>query len=261
MARYKKNSNGARRARDTGMSQETLALPTLSISSWKGGVWKTALATEISVRLAWGGYRVGLVSLDPQMDVLTRWGVSDPEGRRVALNSGELTIIGTRSRHVLNHPEVLRADVLVVDWPPSVEITQWPRVDLLLPLEGSAGASNATPLLGALAPDSRVLAIAVGQWVRDDWDQVVYQLGEVATERGVDLEYLEEPIPPSRPVKTMHDSGGGSAWFLPRRYNTKKLIDAVETMAWWFAEHHNLELGDAPPPPSTTGDLPVPRWE
>ena len=54
-------------------------LPTTVVSSWKGGVWKTAISASIAERLAFAGLDVLYLVTDDQLDARRRLGISESD--------------------------------------------------------------------------------------------------------------------------------------------------------------------------------------
>ena len=74
-------------------------LPTIVVSSWKGGVWKTCLSASIAERLAFAGLDLLYLVTDDQLDARRRLGISesDPDVARVGRGSGSGAAVGWRS--------------------------------------------------------------------------------------------------------------------------------------------------------------------
>lgn len=76
-------------------------LPTTVVSSWKGGVWKTAISASIAERLAFAGLDVLRLVTDDQLHARRRLGIfeSDPDVARVQRGPGSITVVwGSRAR-------------------------------------------------------------------------------------------------------------------------------------------------------------------
>ena len=76
-------------------------LPTIVVSSWKGGVWKTCLSASIAERLAFAGLDVLYLVTDDQLDARRRLGLSeaDPDVARVQRGPGTVTVVGLAGPH------------------------------------------------------------------------------------------------------------------------------------------------------------------
>ena len=119
-------------------------LPTTVVSSWKGGVWKTAISASLAERLAFAGLDVLYLVTDDQLDARRRLGISesDPDVAGVQRGPGSITVVGLAGAHAM---DVLyrsgpsrfgRFDAIVVDTPPVKKGGCLPGVLLIAPTDG-----------------------------------------------------------------------------------------------------------------------------
>ena len=89
----------------------------VAVLSQKGGAGKTTVAMQLAAGLVLQGYQAAVVDLDPQ-ESAARWGESAVDPLPFAV----LRVRGDRSEIERQlHPIALRADVIVLDCPPSID--------------------------------------------------------------------------------------------------------------------------------------------
>jgi chromosome partitioning protein len=89
------------------------------IASQKGGAGKTTLAVHMAVTAAMGGFRVGLIDLDPQASA-TKWG----RRRLRAGHAPEIAVTATTAEllgGVVDGARASGADLLLIDTAPSAD--------------------------------------------------------------------------------------------------------------------------------------------
>lgn len=125
---------------------------TVAVIARKGGVGKSTLAFSSACDAAENGYRVLLVSADPQGDS-ARWA----KGLDARVRPDD-HFESTHGFAVLFSPRVPPAaeleeyDLVIVDLPPSAEAVAWVRPQMwLIPVDGRNALEDTIPILRAMA--------------------------------------------------------------------------------------------------------------
>ena len=247
-----------------GSAEARPLIPTLVLSSWKGGVGKTALAVAVAERLGLAGLGVLLMTVDEQEDARARLGAAGSKEPvvRVARGDGAVSVVGmrgTRAADVLYRtgPGSLGSfNVAVLDTPPTLAPGLLPGVILVVPLDGADAARNAVTLLRRVPASSEIVLVRVGAADVDEWRHDANAISEAA---GRNLTFLPNPLPHSPAIADAH-AVGGSVWALPRRGRTHRFLDGVEiiaSVAW-----SRVAPGRAMPPPPPSKSLPfIEGWD
>ena len=226
--------------------------PTVVLTAWKGGVWKTSVAVSLAERLALAGLRVGLLATDAQQDARARLGVRPADPDPALAQRGEGVVVcaglaGPQAADVLyRHPDRLGTiDLAIVDTAPSRRGMRLPGTLVIVPVfDADSTRNNVAALLGA--PDNcRFILVRTGAKVRPaDWRREVEAVSEAF---GRDLQFVPESLSPSSAIAGAH-AEGRSVWSLPRRGAVKAYLEGIEVLAdavW----RHAGEVGPLPPPP------------
>ncbi len=239
-------------------------IPTMVLSSWKGGVGKTALAVSAAERVALAGRRVLLMTVDEQEDARARLGsgASKEPVVRVPRGDGSVSVVGMRGARAADllyrtGPGSLGTfDLAILDTPPTQAPGLLPGVILVVPLDGADAARNAVTLLRRVPASSEIVLVRVGTADVDEWRHDANAISEAA---GRALTFLPNPLPHSPAIAEAH-AVGGSVWALPRRGRTHRFLDGVEiiaSVAW-----SRIAPGRAMPPPPPSKSLPfIEGWD
>lgn len=251
--------------------QPTLAtplLPTVVVSSFKGGVWKTSISVALAERLAWAGLRVLMVTTDQQEDARFRLGVRAQDGLmpRVHRGPGSIVVIaamGAKATDLLYRigPDRLNAgvfDVAVLDTPPVQAGGNLPGVFLIATVDGTDASRNLVAMLRSTPKNTEVALVRVQRTNTDEWREDVATIAEVAGRP--DLIFLPEPLPKANPIAAAHNTGK-SVWDLPRRGCTKEYLEGIESLAAkaWDRIHPDMDIPSMPPTRNTS--VYVPGWD
>lgn len=255
----------SRLAADPSVGHKPL-LPTATVASFKGGVWKTALSVGLAERLAYAGLRVLLLTTDPQEDARSRLAIppSAPQGAKVSRGAGSVTVVGARGTQAVDllyrsGPKRLKRgtfDVAVVDTPPVIAGGALPGVLLIATTDGTDASKHLVTMLEKAPENTRVVLVRVWRADQAEWERDSDAICQ-AVDRPV--LYLPDPLPQSKPVKTAHDDGR-SVWSLPRRGTTLEFLNGLETLASTFWKgFHSDSLPDMPR--RRTSGVYVPGWD
>lgn len=136
---------------------------TISIVNQKGGVGKTTLAVNLAGALLKAGKRVCIVDADPQGSAAK----FAAHRRTNHADLVQLTVIQIDAARMLREVPTLKYDIVILDSPPSVELTAKTAIALadlvLIPVQPSAfdlWAAADTVKLAKLAAGSKKLAAA-----------------------------------------------------------------------------------------------------
>ncbi|MES2638083.1 MAG: hypothetical protein V4850_01315 [Myxococcota bacterium] len=232
-------------------------LPTIVVSSWKGGVWKTCLSASIAERLAFAGLAVLYLVTDDQLDARRRLGISeaDPDVARVHRGAGTVTVVGLAGPHAV---DVLyrsgpgrfgRFDGIVVDTPPIKKGGCLPGVLLLTPTDGDDASANLIRMLRATPANTEVVLVRIDRVPKAEWAHDAGVIAE-ASNRSDGLRYLPDPLPRTAEVREALNRGQ-SVWTLPRRGATLDFLRGVESLAGLAWER--ARPGSALPPLAPAG--------
>ncbi len=211
-------------------------LPTVVVSSWKGGVWKTCLSASLAERLAFAGLDVLYLVTDDQLDARRRLGISesDPDVARVQRGAGSVTVVGLAGPHAV---EVLyrsgpgrlgRFDAIVVDTPPVKKGGCLPGVLLIAPTDGDDASANLIRMLRATPANTDVLLVRIDAVPSKEWARDAATIHDASNHAGGS--YLPGPLPRTDEVREALN-GGRSVWTLPRRGPTRDFLVGIESLA------------------------------
>jgi hypothetical protein len=241
-------------------------IPTVVVASYKGGVGKTALAVALAERLAWAGLRVLVLTCDSQEDARHRLGVQASDAlmaRRPYGPEVSVAVLGIRGSKAVDllyriGPARLGAfDLAVVDTPPEVQGGSLPGVLLLTPVDGADAARTLLTLLARTPGNTDIMLIRVGREDHGDWAQ---NAAAIERARGRDLQFLEDPLPPSKPIKQAHDAGR-SVWALSRSGATLDYLSGVDTLAQLAWERIHPRRSWPAMPSQSAAAAYVPGWD
>ncbi|MFH1475376.1 MAG: hypothetical protein ABIG85_05900 [Chloroflexota bacterium] len=240
-------------------------VPTVVLTAWKGGVWKTSVAVSLAERLALAGLRVGLLATDSQQDARARLGVrpADPDPARVQRGEGVVVcagLAGPKAADVLyRHPDRLGTiDLAVVDTAPSRRGMRLPGTLVIVPVfDADSTRNNVAALLAA--PDTcRIVLIKTGAKLSlDDWRCEVEVIEKAL---GRDVEFATDPLPSASAIAEAH-AAGRSVWSIPRRGAVRAYLEGIEVLAgaaWQFA---GTSRPLPPTPPSGAVEAFIPGWD
>lgn len=218
-------------------------LPTIVVSCFKGGVYKTTIALGMAERLAWAGLRVLLLTCDPQEDARHRMR-KGATGQiiRESYGPGSVTLVSAKGSISIEivfrkGPDRLGMgafDIAIMDTPPMEEGGSLPGVFLVVPIDWEDAVRNAITMLQKTPPNTQITLVRVSDDDRDLWDEDVRTIFEVM-EREVG--FLETPLPADDAVKWAHKEGR-SVWTLERRGKTRVFLSALEALTRLAWEHY-----------------------
>lgn len=233
-------------------------IPSVVLSSWKGGVGKTALAVAVAERLGFAGLRVLLMTVDEQEDARARLGAAGSKEPivRVARGQGSVSVVGMRGSRATDllyragTGELGTFDVAVLDTPPTLAPGNLPGVLLVVPLDGADAARNAVTLIRRVPVSSEIVLVRVGTADVEEWR---HDANAISGAAGRDLTFLPNPLPYSPAVAQAH-AVGGSVWALARRGRTHVFLDGVEIIASlaWNRTAPGRAMPSPPPSNSVT---------
>ena len=212
-------------------------LPTTVVSSWKGGVWKTAISASIAERLAFAGLDVLYLVTDDQLDARRRLGISesDPDVARVQRGPGSITVVGLAGAHAV---DVLyrsgpgrfgRFDAVVVDTPPVKKGGCLPGVLLIAPTDGDDASANLIRMLRATPANTEIVLVRIDAVPKREWAQDAATINDASNHTGT-LGYLSDPLPRTDEVREALNRGQ-SVWTLARRGATREFLQGLESLA------------------------------
>ncbi len=212
-------------------------LPTIVVSSWKGGVWKTCLSASIAERLAFAGLDVLYLVTDDQLDARRRLGISesDPDVARVQRGLGTVTVVGLAGPHAVellyrSGPGRLgRFDGIVVDTPPVKKGGCLPGVLLVAPTDGDDASANLIRMLRATPTNTEIVLARIDRVPKHEWTHDAGVIHDASNHAGA-FSYLSDPLPRTDEVRDALNRGQ-SVWSLPRRGPTREFLEGVESLA------------------------------
>jgi hypothetical protein len=236
-------------------------LPTIVVSSWKGGVWKTCLSASIAERLSFAGLDVLYLVTDDQLDARRRLGISeaDPDVARVQRGSGTVTVVGLAGPHATDllyrsgPGRFGRFDAVVVDTPPVKKGGSLPGVLLIAPTDGDDASANLIRMLRATPANSDIVLVRIDAVPKREWEHDAAVIHDASNHAG-SLSYLSDPLPRTNEVRDALNRGQ-SVWTLARRGHTREFLIGVESLAGvaWDRVHP----GTALPPLAPAGTAPI----
>jgi hypothetical protein len=240
-------------------------IPTVVLTAWKGGVWKTSIAVSLAERLALAGLRVGLLATDAQQDARARLGVqpTDPDVAHVQRGSGIVVAVGLsgpQAADVLYRtPRRLGPlDLAVVDTAPSRRGMRLPGTLVVVPVFDADSARNNVAALLAAPANCRIVLVKTGSKLSaSDWSREVDVIA-----RAVDrpMQYVPRTLRPHRAVAEAH-AEGRSVWTLPRRGAVKSYLEGVDVLAEAAWRHAGGEGPIPDPPGSGSAEAFIPGWD
>lgn len=242
-------------------------IPTVVLTAWKGGVWKSSIAVSLAERLAFAGLRVGLLATDSQQDARARLGVrpADPDPARVPRGGGIVVcagLAGPRAADVLyRHPDRLGTplDFAVVDTAPSRRGMRLPGTLVVVPVFDADSARNNVAALLDAPGNCRVVLIKTGakiaaaEW-SDEADVIARALGRS------DVQFVTSPLGASPAIAEAH-AAGRTVWSIPRRGAAKAYLEGIEVLAVAAWRHAGRADPLPPPPPSGAVEAFIPGWD
>lgn len=255
----------SRRLPDDAAPAAVPKVPTVVVTAWKGGVWKSSLAVALAERLAFAGLRVALLVTDSQQDARARLGIgpADPDPIRVQRGDGSMVCAGLAGPQAADalyrHPERLGAvDLAVVDTAPSRHGTRLPGTLMIVPVaDADSARNNVAALLDAPANCRIVLVRTGGAGSSAAW---AGEAGIIADALGRHVQYAPAPLPPSSAVAEAH-AAGRSVWCLPRRGRTKTYLEGIEVLAEVAWRHARKSDPLPPPPPFAAAEAFIAGWD
>ena len=212
-------------------------VPTIVVSSWKGGVWKTCISASLAERLAFAGVDVLYLVTDDQLDARRRLGISesDPDVARVQRGAGSITVVGLAGAHAV---DVLyrsgpgrfgRFDAIVVDTPPVKTGGCLPGVLLIAPTDGDDASANLIRMLRATPANTEIVLVRIDAVHKRDWAHDAATIHDASNHTGA-LSYLSDPLPRTDEVREALNRGQ-SVWTLARRGPTREFLQGLESLA------------------------------
>jgi hypothetical protein len=211
-------------------------LPTVVVSSWKGGVWKTCISASVAERLAFAGLDILYLVTDDQLDARRRLGISesDPDVARVQRGAGSITVVGLAGAHAV---DVLyrsgpgrfgKFDAIIVDTPPVKKGGCLPGVLLIAPTDGDDASANLIRMLRATPSNTDVVLVRIDAVPRKEWERDATTIHDASNHAGGS--YLPGPLPRTAEVREALNRGQ-SVWTLPRRGPTREFLQGLESLA------------------------------
>ena len=212
-------------------------LPTIVVSSWKGGVWKTCLSASIAERLAFAGLDLLYLVTDDQLDARRRLGISefDPDVARMQRGAGSVTVVGLAGTHAVDllyrsgPGRFGRFDGIVVDTPPVRKGGCLPGVLLVAPTDGDDASANLIRMLRATPTSTEIVLVRIDRVPESEWAHDAGVIAE-ASNHTEGLLYLPDPLPRTDEVRDALNRGR-SIWTLARRGATREFLQGVESLA------------------------------
>ncbi len=217
-------------------------LPTTVVSSWKGGVWKTAISASIAERLAFAGLDVLYLVTDDQLDARRRLGISesDPDVARVQRGPGSITVVGLAGAHAVDVlyrsgpgrfgrfdavvPEVGQAST-----PPVKKGGCLPGVLLIAPTDGDDASANLIRMLRATPANTEIVLVRIEAVPKHEWVHDAAVIHGASDHTG-GFSYLPIPLPRTNEVRAALNCGQ-SVWTLARRGATREFLQGIESLA------------------------------
>lgn len=215
------------------------SVPTLIVTNWKGGVWKTALAVAVADLLSRIGVDTLLLSTDPQLDAAKRLGLKPSGGVQcIPREDAALCVDAVPAGDIPSRvyaprkPEYPEYQVIVVDAPPERRLSRLDGVSVVIPVDGPDAALNALYLLRQRSPRSYYLLVPI-------LDVDVDMVAEVAARAnkewpGGKVEYYGETVPASPTVRRAH-AERVSVWDMAPRRRAGTLVAFLD-LAYEVAE-------------------------
>ncbi len=240
-------------------------VPTVVLTAWKGGVWKTSIAVALAERLALAGLRVGLLATDAQQDARARLGVqpTDPDVARVERGEGVVVAVGLsgpQAADVLYRtPRRLGPlDLAVVDTAPSRRGMRLPGTLVVVPVFDADSARNNVAALLAAPANCRIVLVKTGSKLSaSDWSREVDVISE-AVDRP--MQFVPRSLRAHASVAEAH-AEGRSVWTLPRRGAVKSYLEGVEVLAEAVWRHADREGALPELPDSDEDEVFIPGWD
>jgi cellulose biosynthesis protein BcsQ len=194
-------------------------LPTVVVSSWKGGVWKTCISASVAERLAFAGLDILYLVTDDQLDARRRLGIS---------------VVGLAGAHAV---DVLyrsgpgrfgKFDAIIVDTPPVKKGGCLPGVLLIAPTDGDDASANLIRMLRATPSNTDVVLVRIDAVPRKEWERDATTIHDASNHAGGS--YLPGPLPRTAEVREALNRGQ-SVWTLPRRGPTREFLQGLESLA------------------------------
>ncbi|GDX83010.1 hypothetical protein LBMAG42_48210 [Deltaproteobacteria bacterium] len=212
-------------------------LPTVVVSSWKGGVWKTCLSASLAERLSFAGLDVLYLVTDDQLDARRRLGISeaDPDVARIQRGSGSITVVGLAGAYAVDllyrsgPSRFGRFDAIVVDTPPVKKGGCLPGVLLLAPTDGDDASANLIRMLRATPANTEIVLVRIDAVPKEEWTHDAAVIHDASNHEGA-LSYLSNPLPRTDEVREALNRGR-SVWTLARRGQTREFLQGLESLA------------------------------
>ncbi len=240
-------------------------IPTVVLTAWKGGVWKTSIAVSLAERLAFAGLRVGLLATDAQQDARARLGVqpSDSDVAHVQRGDGVVVAVGLsgpQAADVLyrNPGRLGVLDLAVVDTAPSRRGMRLPGTLVIVPVFDADSARNNVAALLAAPANCRIVLVKTGSKLSSAvWSAEAGLIGE-AVDRPI--QYVPRTMRAHPSIAEAH-AQGRSVWGLPRRGAVRSYLEGVEALAEAAWRHAGREGPIPDPPGSGSAEAFIPGWD
>jgi hypothetical protein len=240
-------------------------IPTVVLTAWKGGVWKTSIAVSLAERLALAGLRVGLLATDPQQDARARLGVrpSDPDIAHVERGDGVVVSVGLSASQAAdllyrNPGRLGPLDLAVVDTAPSRRGMLLPGTLVVVPVFDADSTRNNVAALLAAPANCRIALVKTGSKLSASvWSREVEVISEAI---GRDVQFVPHSLMAHASVAEAH-AQGRSVWTLPRRGAVRSYVEGVDALAE-AAWRHAGGQGPMPELPESGADEAfIPGWD
>jgi len=187
-------------------------IPTIVLTAWKGGVWKTSIAVSLAERLALAGLRVGLLATDPQQDARARLGVtpSDPDVAHVERGPGVVVSVGLSAPQAAdllyrNPGRLGPLDLAVVDTAPSRRGMLLPGTLVVVPVfDADSTRNNVAALLAAPASCQIALVKTGSKLSASAWSR---EVGVISDAIGRDVQFVARSLRAHASVAEAHAEG------------------------------------------------------
>lgn len=242
-------------------------LPTVVVSSWKGGVWKTCLSASLAERMAFAGLDILYLVTDDQLDARRRLGISesDPDVARVHRGAGTVTVVGLAGTHAVDvlyrsGPGRLgRFDGIVVDTPPVKKGGCLPGVLLVAPTDGDDASANLIRMLRATPANTEIVLVRIDRVPKREWTHDAAVIHDASDHAGA-FSYLSDPLPRTDEVRDALNRGQ-SVWTLPRRGATREFLVGVESLAGIAWARFRPDSALPPLAPAAAGPVQIRGWD